>query len=433
MTVNSEFKGYRKVVFILVFIAFTVQLGFSILSPVLQYYIEALEKPLTPPPEERQRVLFTADVVWYMAFNTAAFMFFRAPFSTYFGRLSDKIGRRKLIIIGLFTYVVISIALGLATAAWQVVIIRGLQGVASAMVWPVAEALLMENAPIDARTRMMTLYVMGLNIANLIGPGVGGWLYHFFYLTLHSNYAIDILRPTVLSPVPLFIAAAILGLFVRENPVHIHKDDGDVSDPPHLEDIELKPEQKRSIYVIYTTGLANGFGVGLIASVVIIFITEFIVKEPALIGSVMMVAGLTGLVLAYPLASIADKRLGKKNMAIFSMMLRTIGFFILPFVRDIISLFFVMALQNISFNTGMPSIRAIQADLTHRRIRGRVFGQQQTFFNVGMGIGALIGAALYIQYAHIMISDLPGVSVLFFLSGLISLLSAILIKKYVIG
>lgn len=433
MAVNSEFKGHRKVVFILVFIAFTVQLGFSILSPVLQYYIEALEKPLTPPPEERQKVLFTADVVWYMAFNTAAFMFFRAPFSTYFGRLSDKIGRRKLIIIGLFTYVVISIALGLATAAWQVVIIRGLQGVASAMVWPVAEALLMENAPVDARTRMMTLYVMGLNIANLIGPGVGGWLYHFFYLTLHSNYAIDILRPTVLSPVPLFIAAAILGLFVRENPIHIHKNSEDISDPPRVEDIELKPEQKRSIYVIYTTGLANGFGVGLIASVVIIFITEFIVKEPALIGSVMMVAGLTGLILAYPLASIADKRLGKKNMAIFSMMLRTIGFFILPFVRDMISLFFVMALQNISFNTGMPSIRAIQADLTHRKIRGRVFGQQQTFFNMGMGIGALIGAALYIQYAHIMVSGLPGVSVLFFLSGLISLLSAILIKKYVIG
>jgi MFS family permease len=173
--------------------------------------------------------------------------------------------------------------------------------------------------------------------------------------------------------------------------------------------------------------------VGLISSIVIIFITEFVVKEPAIIGSVMMIAGLAGLALAYPIASIADKKLGKKNIAIFSMMLRTIGFFILPFVRDVISLFLVMALQNISFNTGMPSIRAIQADLTHRAIRGRVFGQQQTFFNLGMGIGALVGAALYIQYAHISVYSLPGVSVLFFFSAFLSLINAFLIKKYVIG
>jgi len=421
----------RTAVFLLVFIAFTVQLGFSILSPVMQYYIEALDHPLTPPPEERQRVLFTADVVWYMAFNTAAFMFFRAPFSTYFGRLSDKIGRRRLIVLGLFIYVVISISLGLATAAWQVVVIRGLQGIASAMVWPIAEALLMENAPIDARTRMMTLYIMGLNIANLIGPGVGGWLYNLFYNVIGSEYAIDILRPTVLSPVPLFVIAAILGLFVRETKT-LNYDGGIIEEGRDIE-IILRPEEKRSIHIIYLTGISNGFGIGLISSIVIIFITEFVVKEPAIIGSIMMFAGLTGLALAYPLASIADKKIGKKNIAIFAMVMRTIGFLILPFVRDIISLFFVMALQNISFNTGMPSIRAIQADLTYKKIRGRVFGQQQTFFNTGMGIGALIGAALYIRYAHISIYNLPGVSVLFFSSAFLSLINAFLIKKYVVG
>jgi len=421
----------RTAIFLLVFIAFTVQLGFSILSPIMQYYIEALDHPYTPPPEERRSVLFTADVVWYMAFNTAAFMFLRAPFSTYFGRLSDKIGRRRLIVIGLFIYVIISIALGLAMTDWQVVVIRGVQGIASAMVWPVAEALLMENAPLDARTRMMTLYVMGLNIANLVGPGVGGWLYHYFYNIISSKYAIAILRPTVLSPVPLFIIAAILGLFIPENNSPRKNKIKLVNDDP--EEVVLKHEEKISIYIIYLTGLSNGFGVGLISSIVIIFITEFIVKEPVIIGNIMMGAGLAGLVLAYPIASIADKKLGKKNIAIFSMILRTIGFMILPFVRDILSLFLVLSLQNISFNTGLPSIRAIQADLTHRKIRGRVFGQQQTFFNIGMGVGAIIGAALYIQYAHTTIYSLPGVSVLFFLTGFISFANAFLIKKYVIG
>ena len=410
---------------ILILIALVVQLGFSILSPIIQYYIEALENPLTPPPEYREKVLFTADVIWYIAFNTAAFMFLRAPFSTFFGRLSDKIGRKRLIIAGLVIYVLIGLSLGLASSAWQIIVIRGVQGICSAMVWPVAEALLMENAPIEARTRMMTLYVMSLNIANLVGPGLGGLLYNMFFNIIGGEYAIDILRPTVLSIVPLFIIAMVLGFFIREGERRI--DEIQVGGDNFRES-----DIYRSIYIIYITGLSNGFGVGLIASIVVVYVTEFIVKEPFIIGSIMMFAGITGLILAYPIANIADKKIGKKNTALFAMLLRTIAFLYLPFVRDIGSLYIVMTLQNISFNTGLPSIRAIQADLTSSKIRGRVFGQQQTFFNTGMGIGAIVGALIYINYAHTQILNLPGVAVLFFTSAAISLVNAFLIKKYII-
>jgi DHA1 family multidrug resistance protein-like MFS transporter len=427
----SILKMFSRASIILLFISLTVQLGFSMLNPVMQYYIEALANPNIPPPEQREAVIFTPEVVWYIAFNTAAFMFVRAPFAAFFGRLSDRIGRRRLIIYGLFLYVIIGIGLGVSTHPIHVVLIRGIQGIVSAMVWPVAEALLMEKVDKRIRTRAMTLYVMALNIANLIGPGIGGWIYHLFYISIGSNKAIDILRPTVLSPVPIFVLAAILSLYIkegREESKTITREDRQVF---RLRDI---PEEliNRSINVIYFTGIINGFGIGLIVSIIIVYISEFIVKEPGIIGSVMSIGGIIGLLTAYPLASYADKTWGKKNLAIFSMILRTTTFIILPFTRDIPTLLLVLALGNISFNTGMPSLRALQADLTRRKYRGKVFGQQQTAFNSGVGIGALAGALLYNMYAHKTIFNITGVAVLFFTSAILSFITLIAILKWLI-
>ncbi len=427
----NTIREMSRVGIIILFIALSVQLGFSLLSPVMQYYIEALSNPNVPPPEQRRTIRFTAEVIWYLAFNTAAFMLFRAPFATVFGRLSDKIGRKKLIVTGLFLYVLIGIALGLATDPLQVVIIRAIQGIGSAMVWPVAETLLMEGVSKEIRARAMTLYVMSLNLANLVGPGLGGWIYNFFYAYIRSNKAIDILRPTVLSPVPMFVIAFLLSLALKET---VNIKDG-MPSPTYQKDINLVELEKsyhnipqhildRSINVVYFTGIINGFGVGLVASIVIVYISEFVVKEPSIIGSLMVVAGTFGLLAAYPIATYADKSWGKKNMAIFSMILRTLAFLILPFAHDIPTVLLVLCLGNLSFNTGMPSTRAIQADLTKRSYRGKVFGQQQTFFNVGMGVGSLIGALLYILYAHTTIYILPGTAVLFFTSAFLSLISA---------
>ena len=424
-------KMFSRAGIILLFISLTVQLGFSMLNPVMQYYIEALANPTIPPPEQRETITFSPDVVWYIAFNTAAFMFVRAPFATFFGRLSDRMGRRRLIIYGLFLYVVIGIGLRLSTHPLHVVIIRGIQGIVSAMVWPVAEALLMEKVDKKIRTRAMTLYVMALNIANLVGPGVGGWIYHLFYLTIGSTRAIDILRPTVLSPVPIFLLAAILSLYISDSVEEKIMHSETKKQIFRLKDI---PERliNRSINVIYFTGIINGFGIGLIVSIIIVYISEFIVKEPGIIGSVMSIGGIIGLLTAYPLASYADRVWGKKNLAILSMVLRTTTFIILPFTRDIPTLLLVLALGNISFNTGMPSLRALQADLTKRRHRGKVFGQQQTAFNSGVGIGALVGAMLYNLYAHISILNIPGVAVLFFTSAALSLITMIIIYIWLV-
>lgn len=416
----STFQVLGGDVIKLVFIALSVQLGFSFIQPVMQYYIEALENPSIPPPETRESVRFTASVIWFVAFNVAAFMLLRSPFAPIFGRLSDRYGRKRLIILGLFLYVLVGIALGLATHPIHIVLIRGFQGILSAMVWPVAEALMMDNVDYSYRTRAMTLYVMSLNFANLIGPGLGGLAYDIYLKILEPRYAINILRPTILTPVPLFLGAAILSLTVREARHNIKGLTGD--EAGYKEVLEIPSHViSKSLKAIYTSGLINGFGVGLIASLMIVYISEYIVKEPLYIGLLTLSANSVGLTLAYPIASYTDRKWGKKNMVLFAFTMRTIAFTILIFARDIFSVFLALAIGNISFNTGMPSIRAIQGDLTNRGNRGRVFGLQQGMFNMGMGIGAVTSAYLYINLAHKPLFGLDGVFIIFLITAILSI------------
>ncbi len=387
---------------------------------------------MIPPPETRETVIFTPEVIIYMALNIAAFMFLRAPFATIFGRLSDKIGRKKLVVSGLLIYVMVGVALGLARNPVEVVGIRAVQGISSAMVWPVAQALLMETVSIDIRTRAMTMFVMALNLANLAGPGLGGAIYNFFYHANPDALAIDILRPTVLSPVPAFILAFILSFMLREDGFKLRSfDEAEYEEEDSIWHIDFELI-KRSIYTIYATGIINGFGIGLVASIVIIYISEFVIKEPIGIGALMFLTGLVGLIVAYPMARYADISLGKKRMAIFAMLLRALAFFILPFSTSIPFIALVLSLNSISFNVGMPSLRALQADLTKKSFRGKVFGQQQTFFNAGMAIGAVIGAFLYILYAHKTVFSVPGTILVFYPSAILFVISILLIEKYVV-
>ncbi len=424
------FRGLGREGIIIIFIALAVQLGFSMLQPVIQYYIEALENPSIPPPESRESVRFTPEVIWYIAFNMTAFMILRSPSAAFFGRLSDKIGRKRLIVIGLFLYILVGISLGLSRNAVDVVIVRALQGITSAMVWPVAEAMMMDKVDPAIRTRAMTLYVMSLNVGNLVGPGMGGAVYNMIYIFINSNKAIDILRPTIIAPVPLFIIAFILSLLLKEGKDLVTKKEELNKDnnvrPNSIEDKTLSKIIRRSLNVIFFSGMINGFSVGIIASILIVYISEYIIKEPVYIGGIQLTASLFGLIAAYPIASYTDKKWGKKNMFIFSMTVRSLAMILIGFSRNLIALLVGMAFANISFNTGMPSIRAIQADLTKTQHRGKIFGYQQALFNLGMALGSIISAYLYINYAHKLIIGMDGVVLIFILASVLTFIAMLL-------
>ncbi len=98
----------------------------------------------------------------------AAFSITRTVLQPVVGNLSDRWGRKGFLVSGLLIYSVVGLILPEATTVFNLIVIRSLHGVGSAMIVPVAMAYVGEMAPLGQEGRYMGM----LNIA--IFTGIGG-------------------------------------------------------------------------------------------------------------------------------------------------------------------------------------------------------------------------------------------------------------------
>jgi MFS family permease len=103
--------------------------------------------------------------------------------STPAGSLSDRIGRRKLIIGGWLAYAFIYLGFGLAQTGWQIWVLYALYGVYYGMAYGTATAMVADLVPADVRGTAYGTYngLLGLLafpaslIAGILWQGVGAW------------------------------------------------------------------------------------------------------------------------------------------------------------------------------------------------------------------------------------------------------------------
>lgn len=103
--------------------------------------------------------------------------------STPAGALSDRIGRRRLIVGGWLAYALIYLGFGLATAGWQVWVLYALYGIYYGMAYGTASALIADLVPAELRGTAYGTYnaiisVMALLssiIAGILWQGIGAW------------------------------------------------------------------------------------------------------------------------------------------------------------------------------------------------------------------------------------------------------------------
>ncbi len=92
------------------------------------------------------------------------------------GRLSDRIGRKKLIVTGLLAMAPLTILFGYVTTTLQLIVVRLAQGVASAAIAAPAFALAGDLARKGGEGREMSFVTMGFGLGLGVGPLIAGAL-----------------------------------------------------------------------------------------------------------------------------------------------------------------------------------------------------------------------------------------------------------------
>ncbi len=92
------------------------------------------------------------------------------------GSLGDRLGRRRVFVIGVIWFAIASLLCGLAPSVGLLVVARGLQGIGGALLTPGSLAILQASFRPEDRSRAIGMWSGFGATAAVIGPLVGGWL-----------------------------------------------------------------------------------------------------------------------------------------------------------------------------------------------------------------------------------------------------------------
>jgi len=92
------------------------------------------------------------------------------------GWISARFGRKRYFLASIAIFVVASGLCGAAETLGQMVVFRLIQGAAGAAMIPLSQAILMETFPPAEQGLAMATWGVGLMLAPIMGPTLGGWI-----------------------------------------------------------------------------------------------------------------------------------------------------------------------------------------------------------------------------------------------------------------
>ncbi len=97
-----------------------------------------------------------------------------------FGILSDRVGRRVIMVVGLLTSILAPLLYIVVSTPFQLILVRGIHGLAAASFIPPANALVVDMSPPERRGEALGWFTTAIMVGFIIGPISGGFLLNSF-------------------------------------------------------------------------------------------------------------------------------------------------------------------------------------------------------------------------------------------------------------
>jgi MFS family permease len=380
-------------------------------------------------------VQFLGASVAYIGFFTAAFTAANASLSQRFGALSDRIGRKKLIQAGLLADVFLGTVTGFIWNWAPLLLIRVLNGIATAAVAAPAEASLVDQVPRHRRGEALGFYLtmsmVGFNMGPVFGGAIQSICNDVFATGLEWSYRIPFFADSFLALLAFFL--------VWKGVKETRGSNSESRSPPTRvddQDLELDRKTAFSLKILYISSLATGFAVGFIIPVSVLYFGDIFHATPLQIGIILSIAGFVGLTCNLYAGRISD-RIGRKPVIALGALPSRLATIAFPFAPTFISAAGITVFRAFGHNIAMPASRALNADLVPERMRGKLFGRIAAFFSLGAILGPILSTLIYAIYGSqifqiaLLNLEIRGAGFPFFISSIIGLLSLTLLLVFV--
>src|SRR3954453_18260540 len=133
------------------------------------------------------------------------------------GWLGNYFGRRNVLLASVGGFTIFSFLCGIAPNLPALIVFRIFQGATGGGLQPLSQAILMEAFPPEKRAKAMAFWALGIVVAPMLGPVLGGWITESY--SWRWLFYINI---------PIGIAAVIMALLFIHDPPYIKRGEGGV-------------------------------------------------------------------------------------------------------------------------------------------------------------------------------------------------------------
>ncbi len=366
---SEKNKRMRQSPLLVLFVTIFIDLmGFGLIIPILPIYANELGA--------------SGTVIGLVAASFSFMQFLIAPF---WGNLSDRVGRKPVLLVSIFITGLGYVIFAYASTLFLLFAARIVAGIGSANI-STAQAYISDITPPDKRAKAFGIIGAAFGLGFIFGPPVGGFL--------KSNYGIDYVGFVAagLSALNLIMAYFLLGESLK-NP---KPKSGQLFENP-LADFQFglkKPVVNELLVInfIFITAFSL-----MTVSVTLLWEEHYGLNEEQ-VGYTFAFLGVVTAIVQGGLVGWASRTFGDRKLLIAGYVLMFIGLTSLPFVPV---QYFVplelLAIVLIALGNGAltPTIASLLSKNSSEQEQGRVLGLGQSVASLGRVVGPFLGGWLY--------------------------------------
>ena len=354
----------NKNMIILIISLIVVMMGYGIAMPVLPFYIESLG----------------GSGVHY-GFLIASYGVMQLIFAPVWGSLSDKYGRKPILLAGLIGLGMAMSLFALANKLWLLYAAQMLSGSLSSATLPAAQAYVGDSTTREERGGAMGKIGGAIGLGIVIGPGIGGMLASYSLATpfwIASGFCLLTF---------LIILAGLPESLTKEN---------------RCEDLDICFMQFRGLW----QALFTPIGLGLIVAFMAIFsqaifssifglyaLTRFN-YGPEQVGTILMAMGLMYALAQGLVVGPITKRFGEHKVISSALLGTTVGFALILLANTFLTILAAVSCFIMLSSLLKPSALAFVSKNTVGN-QGKAMGITESYMSLGRIIGPLWGGMIF--------------------------------------
>ncbi|MHC1781796.1 MAG: MFS transporter [Anaerolineaceae bacterium] len=357
-------------VHILSFTLLVVMLGYGMILPVMPFYIEHFGAG-------------GAEMGWLMS----AYALMQLIFAPVWGIVSDRVGRKPILMLGVLGYALTLLLMGLAQTFWMLFAARVLSGVLSAAALPTAMAYVGDQTPEAERGSGMGQLGAAMGVGVVAGPLLGGFL---------SEDALSL--PFFIGSGIAFLALVLVFFLLPE--LRVRKPAESKKIPPLKAALQaLSGPAGLLLLVIFVLsfGLTGFQGIGGL------YVVKKFGFDTRQVGSMWMVMGAILVVGQGLLTGPLIRRFGERLMILAGMAGGAAGFIGMTIATDYWTTLLALSLFTLSLAVGTPALNAALSRMAGEN-QGTMMGLNSAAASLGKVGGPLWSGYLFdinIEYPYL--------------------------------